>query len=161
MQHNRPNLEWFIYDYEQLLRSLYSNGYAFRYFAKKEFFNILRKYQFLYFLIEAFLYNESDSVIANLGDYEFKGVSRYLDYMQVKALCWLKRPQLVVKPLSLVNLTKAKVKSSLSFLDKDLIARLQLPTQLKVLLGNGLAVGLENSYERSKMNLRFSLVKVK
>ncbi len=161
VQRNLSVLEWFIFDFEQLLVSLYSNGHTFKYLPTKEFFNFLRKRKLIYFLIEACLYNEYHSVAVNLDDYVFEGVSRYLDYIQVKFLCWARRPQMVVKPLSLVKLAKIRVKNCLCYLDKDLIAKLLLPEHLKVIVGSGLANGLKNSFKRSSMNFKFNMDKIK
>lgn len=124
---NRDSILLFLYDFRQFLTSLYTNGLSFKYFSKKKFFNFLRKFRFIYYLIETNLYklpNETNRFIQS-------------------------------EPLALVNLAKLKILNSLKYVDINLINRLGLPRDLVNYLSSQLANGLTISYERAKMNKLF------
>ena len=165
--YNRHAIEWFMFDFEQFLKALYANGLAFKYFSGKTFFNFLRKHTFIYFLVETTLYSSSGSNTLNnftsnclsLRDYNCNCSNKYLDYMQLKAMRYGQMERGVARPLSLANLAKIKIKKTIAYLDVDLINRIDLPKQLNFYLSAELAKGLHASYERSKMNKKFSIQK--
>lgn len=154
---NRNALEWFIFDFKQFLKSLYSNGLAFKYFWNKSFFRFLRKRQFISHLIETYLYSDSSSFHTHktrnlsMSEYIFNDMLKHTQLMHLRVVCEEKIKSLV-KPLKLMIYAKHQVKNSLKHLDKTLIERLECPNHLKAYLSSELATGLPNSYQRSKMN---------
>jgi len=106
----------------------------------------LRKFRFVYHLIETHLYNESSSVpFINF----FENNKQPIKQMSVNTnLC---------EPLRLAKLAKLKIKKSLTYLDISLINKLDLPKNLSDDLSAGLVPGLEISYERNKMNKLFKV----
>ena len=111
--------------------------------AWKKCFNFLRKFRFVYHLIETHLYSESYSV--PLADY-FEN-NKPIKPLTVKQC----------EPLRLAKLAKLKIKTSLKYLDISLVNQLDLPKDLRDYLSAGLVTGLERSFERNKMNKLFSV----
>lgn len=134
--HNQDAILQFLYDFEQFLKVLYTTSLSFKYFPKKKCFNFLRKFRFIYFIIESNLYSSSNF---NLLELELETKNK----LSIRNIS---------EPLSLRSLAKSKVKSSLKYLDVNLINKLDLPKSLNDYLSTGLANGLHTSYERAKMN---------
>ena len=127
---SQTNVEWFKEDLRCLLNSLYRNNLSFKYFANKKFFNFLKKKQSIYRLIEIHLYSYTNAMESTVAQ---------------------------VRPLKLADLSMLKIKSTLKYLDCDLINTLALPKHLNEALGRDLSAGLGKSYERAKMNKLFKI----
>lgn len=134
---NRTNIDRFKYDFKLFLNALYRNNLSFKYFSNRNFFNFVKKRESIYHLIQTNLYSiEYDDMFDESSS----------DYGMSSSKCF------VAEPLSLANLAKLRIKSSIRYLDNELLKQLPLPKQLVYFLGAELASGLGKSYERCKFN---------
>ena len=135
---SKSNLDWFMSDLKKLLKQLFTNNLGFKYFPNKIFFNFLKKKHSIYHLILKYLYSYN-----NNNNHNSNSIS-----MDER-----------IDPLKLSDLSKLKIKSTLAYLDLDLINRLCLPRHMNQFVGAELSPGLGQSCERRKLNKVLTKIK--
>ena len=175
-QSNEENVEWFLNDLKQFLRSLYLNGLSFKYLSNKKFFNFIKKREFIYKFVETHLYSVNSSLdsqslpITPTSSTSLTSLDSASSMMSSSSLVDVVlfdkeksinkqdvNSNFIAEPLSLMNICKIKIKSTIYKLDSELINKLSLPNQLIRYLSNELASGLPKSYSRVQMNNKFNI----
>jgi hypothetical protein len=169
------DVEWFLNDLKQFLRSLYLNGLSFKYLSNKKFFNFIKKREFIYKFVETHLYSLASTLdsqsppitpTSSTSLTSLDSASSILSSSSLvdaalfdKNTCPIQNESnFYAEPLSLSSLCKIKIKSTIHKLDSELINKLSLPNQLIRYLSNELATGLPKSYARVQMNNTFNIL---